>query len=152
MSIFEIQLSGKDEYAEHYEHGTDPRLVQQKRSRYSKEWNLAASADLALALALYGFFFKFELLCRSWRPGPESPVSKSCWLRSQNLLWEVPLLISAAHKECWQLCLLCHSLGSAVSHGAVFEAERTWKRNFLTCMYQERHQQRCSSHHVYDLF
>ena len=43
MSIFEIQLCGKDEYAEHYEHGTEPKLVKQKRSRYSKEWNPAAS-------------------------------------------------------------------------------------------------------------
>ena len=72
-------------------------------------------------------FVKFELR-RSWRPAPESPVSKS-----QNLLWEVPPLISAAHMECWQLCLLCHNLGSAVSHGAVCEAERTWRRNFSTC-------------------
>ena len=59
MSIFEIQLCGKDEYAEHYEHGTEPRLVQQKRSRYSKEWNLLRLQTLHWQLALYGF-------CKIW--------------------------------------------------------------------------------------
>ena len=75
MSIFEIQLCGKDEYAEHYEHGTEPRLVQQKRSRYSKEWNLLRLQTLHWHWPCMDFV-KFELH-RSLRPGAGSPVSKS---------------------------------------------------------------------------
>ena len=53
MSIFEIQLCGKYEYAEHYEHGTEPKVGPTKEIALLERMKSAASADLALALALY---------------------------------------------------------------------------------------------------
>ena len=78
MSIFEIQLCGKDEYAEHYEHGTEPKLVQQtKEIALLERMKSCCVCRPCIGIGPVCMdFVKFEL-CRSWRPGSESPVSES---------------------------------------------------------------------------